>query len=94
LKDVHAVQPRYRAKRHDGNRHQRTAQGDHRRNQEQRTLDGQWHQVFFQEELCAVDQRLQQAKRSNAAGSPPVLHVANYLALQQHRIGHTRQSDD
>ena len=51
-------------------------------------------QVFLEEELDAVGERLQQAEGADARGSPAVLDAAEDLALQQHRVGDRRQRDD
>jgi hypothetical protein len=75
------------AEGHDGDRDERAAERDHRREDEERALDGEAHQVFLEEELGAVDERLQQAEGADAAGSPAVLHAADDLALQQHGVG-------
>ena len=49
------------------------------------------HQVFLEEELDAVGERLQQAEGADAGGSPAVLDAAENLALQQHRVGDRRE---
>ena len=52
------------------------------------------HQVFLEEELDAVGERLQQAEGTGAAGSPAVLHAAEDLAFEQHGVGDGGQRDD
>ena len=51
-------------------------------------------QVFFQDELDAVSQRLQQAEGADACGSPAVLYAGHQLALEQSGIGHARKHDE
>ena len=89
--------PRYRvtgAEGHDGDGDERAAERDHGGEDEERALDGEGHQVFFEEELDAVGERLQQAEGADAAGAPAVLHAADDLALQQHRVGDGGERDD
>src|SRR5580704_4951978 len=50
-------------------------------------------QIFFEDELDAVGERLQQAERSDARGTPAVLNVRRNLALQPDAISHRRQQD-
>ncbi len=49
------------------------------------------HEVFLEEELDAVGERLQQAEGADAEGSPAVLDAAEDLALKQDRVGDRRQ---
>ena len=72
----------------------RAGQRDDRRDDKQRALGGDRHEVFLEEELDAVGQRLQQAERADARGSPAILDAAQDLALEQHRVGDRRQRDD
>ena len=41
----------------------------------------------------AVGERLQQAERADAGGSPAILHVAHDFALQPNRVGHRREQN-
>ena len=47
----------------------------------------------LRKQLDAVGQRLQKTEGPDARWSPAILHAAEHLALQQHRIGHRRQRD-
>ena len=82
------------AEGHDGDGDERAGERDDRREDEERALDGERHEVFLEEELDAVGERLQQAEGADARGSPAVLHAAEDLALQQHGVGDRRQRDD
>ena len=73
---------------------ERAGERDDGRDDEERALDGEGHEVFLEEELDAVGERLQQAEGADAAGSPAVLHAAEDLALQQHGVGDRRERDD
>ena len=64
------------------------------REHEERTLDREGHHVFFEEELDAVGERLQQAEGADARGAPAVLHAAEDFAFEQHGVGHGRERDD
>ena len=83
-----------RAEGDDGDGDQRAGERDDRREDEERALDGERHQVFLEEELDAIGERLQQAEGADAGGSPAVLDAAEHLALEQHRVGDRRQRDD
>ena len=83
-----------RAEGNDGDGDERAGEGDDGREDEERALDGEGHQVFLEEELDAVGERLQQAEGADAGGAPAVLHAAEDLALEQHRVGDRRQRDD
>ncbi len=78
----------------DGDGNQRAGERDDRRDDEERALGGKGKQVFLEEELDAVGERLQQAEGADARGSPAVLHAAEDLALEQHGVGDRRQGDD
>src|SRR5208282_4181954 len=71
---------RYRGNRKDDRQ-------DGRRNVE-RLVHMRLGQIFLENELDAVGQRLEQAKRSNPRGTPAVLDVRRHLTLQPDAIGH------
>ena len=60
----------------------------------ERLIDVRRRQVFLEEELHAVGQRLQQPERADARGSPAVLDAADNLALQPDGVGHGGQQHD
>ena len=60
----------------------------------ERLVDVRRRQVFFEDELDAVGQRLQQAERAHARGSPAVLDVAHHFALQPDGVGHRREQHE
>jgi len=78
----------------DSDRDKRAGEGDERRGDEQRALDQERRQVFLEEELDAVGERLQQAEGADTRGSPAVLHATDELAFEQHRIGDRGERDD
>ena len=51
-------------------------------------------QILFEQELGAVRQGLQQAKRTHAAGTPAVLHVSHHFPLQPHAVGNGREQNE
>ena len=67
------------AEGNDGDGDERAAERDHGREDEEGALDREGHQVFFEEELGAVDQGLEEAEGADAAGSPAVLDAADEL---------------
>ena len=83
-----------RAEGHDGDGDERAGERDDGRDDEERALDGERHQVFLEEELDAVGERLQQAEGADARGSPAVLHAAEDFALEQHGVGDGGERDD
>ena len=52
-----------------------------------------WEQIFFEDKLHSVCQRLQQAKRADPRGSPAILNMADNLALQPDRVRDGREQD-
>jgi len=92
--DVHAMNAVDGAERDDGDGDKSAGERDDRSDHKQRPLGCERHQILFQKELDTVGERLQKAERTDAGGSPAVLNVTEYLALQQHRIGDRRQQDD
>ncbi len=62
--------------------------------EEERLLDEDGGEVFLEEELDAVGERLQQAEGADARRAPAVLHAAEQLALEQHRVGDRGEGDD
>ena len=79
------------AERNNGDRNQRAAQGDDGCEQIERLVDRGRNQVFFKERFCAIDERLQQSKRSNSAWPPAILNAADKFALKQYGISDTEQ---
>ena len=69
---------------------------DHRGGDEEGLLSGDGQEVFLEEELDAIGERLQQTERTDAARSPAVLHAAEDLTLEQHGVGDggERQHED
>ena len=51
------------------------------------------HHIFFQEELDAIGQWLQQAEGADARRSPAILDASDNLALQKHGIGDARSAE-
>src|SRR6185369_4030382 len=51
-------------------------------------------QVFFEDELQPVRERLQKSEGADTRGSPAILHAAHNLTLQPHRIRHSRQQHE
>ena len=82
------------AKGNHGNGNQRHDQRQHGRKNKQSLVDVVRQQIFFKNEFDAVSQRLQQAERPNARGSPAVLDASDHLALQPSGIGHAREHDE
>ena len=82
-----------RAEGNDGDGDERADQRDHGRGDEERFFGGDGQQIFLEEELDAVSERLQQAEGADAAGSPAVLHAAEDLALKQHGVGDRGQRE-
>ena len=78
----------------DGDGDERAGKRDDGSDDEERAFGGDGHEVFLEEELDAVGERLQQAEGADAGGSPAVLDAAEDLALQQHRVGDRRQGND
>ena len=88
LKEIDAVRAHAgRAEWNDGNGDERAAERDDGREKIKRPIDGGGDQVFLEEGLCAVDERLQQAEWANAAGAPAILNAADELALEEHGVG-------
>ena len=58
----------------------------HRRDGVEQFVDVRRRDVFLEQELDAVGQRLQQAKWADPRGPPAILHVADDLALQPHGV--------
>ena len=75
------------AKGNDGDGDERAAERDDGREKIKRTIDSRGNQIFFEERLGAVDERLQKAEGANAAGSPAILDAADKLALEKHGVG-------
>ena len=94
LEDVDALDQRDGAKGDDGDRGHGAGEGDHGSDEEERAIDGEGRQVFLEEELDAVGERLQKAEGADAGGAPAILHATEDLALEQHGVGDGRQGDD
>ena len=77
----------------DGDRDQRKSKRDHRSCYVKWFIDAVGNDVFFEDELDAICQRLQQTERPNAIGTPAVLHARNNLALHEHDVRHCCQQD-
>ncbi len=73
--------------RDDGKRQQGGPDRNTRREHVKHFIDVRRDDVFFEEHLQAIGQRLQQSKRANAIGAKPVLHVGGDFALRQYKIG-------
>src|SRR6185437_47542 len=73
LEEIDAAVNGARAEGYHGDGDQRAAEGDHGREDEERALDGERHEVFLEEELDAVGERLEEAEGADAAGAPAVL---------------------
>ncbi len=78
----------------DGDGDERTGEGDDGRENEERLFGGHRHEIFLEEELDAVGERLEKAEGADARGSPAVLHAAENLALKQNGVSHSRQRND
>ena len=76
-----------------GDRDQRAGERDDRSQNIERPVDDGGHEVFLEEELQAVGQRLQQAEGTDAAWSAAVLDAANDLALEQDGVGDAGEQD-
>ena len=79
------------AERNDPYGNERATEADDGGQQVQRTVNASGNDVFFQEGFGAVDERLQQAEGTDAAGSPAILNSANELAFEKHRVGDGQQ---
>ncbi len=77
-----------------GNRDQGHGQGQDGRKNVEALVHVVRHQVFLQDELDAVGQRLQQSERAHARGSPAVLYAGHQLALQQRGVSHAGEKDE
>src|ERR1700682_2232019 len=82
------------AHRNHRDRSQSAHDGDDRRRDIQRLVDVRRREVFLEQELDPISQRLQQTERAHSGGSPPVLHVADNFALQPDGVSHCRQQHE
>ena len=80
-----------RAEGHHGDGDERAAERDDGRKKIERAIDGSGNEVFLEEGLGAVDERLQKAEGADAAGAPAILDAAHQLALEQHGVGDAQQ---
>ena len=94
VEDLDAFDGLHAAEGDDGDGDQCAGERDDGSDDEEGALGGEGHEVFLEEELDAVGERLQQAEGADARGTPAVLHAAEDLALQQHRVGDGHQGDD
>ncbi len=96
-RDIQAANRDRVAKRDHRNRSQGKDQCHHRRRQKQRLVDVRRREVFLEQELQPVGRRLQQSKRPDPRGSPPILDMAHHFAFQPDRVrdrGEQHDQDD
>ncbi len=76
-----------RADRDHGNRSESHDERKTGREKIDALLDVGRRQIFLQQKLDSVGERLQQSEWTDARGSPAILHAAHDLALQPHGVG-------
>ena len=70
--------------RNDGKCEERRNKHDVRRKLEDETVGALRNEVFFEEQLCAIGECLQQTPWAGLVGSDAVLHASNHFAFEPH----------
>ena len=77
----------------DDDRHQRRGRGDYRREEINKARRFIRDDVFFENELEQIGERLQKPAGSNAVWPQPALDKPEHASLCQHRVRHHRHHD-